>query len=165
MESYHPALLHLLYTMHPTSPLTKTELHEFASYLILDLACRQADLAGAQRVRVRFRVGAGGSTLGDTNGLGSGKVGKVLFALVHDDYELWRRVRRSVDAHQGALMDWAEEGVRMHALKCLGRAYLNVDLAFLERVTDEKWATLVGTHKVGWELQDAKVIIRKPKAR
>jgi hypothetical protein len=152
MESYHPALLHLLYTMHRTQPLSKIDLQEFAGYLVLDLACRQQDLAQAHQVRVYFAIT-------------DRKVTECLAALVRDDYDLWWRVRGVVDGHKKRLMEWAEPGVKVQALKCLGRAYLSVDLELVEKVTDETWPTLVADYKVGWELEGGKVVIRKPKAR
>ena len=42
MESYHPAILHLLKKMHTVQPLTNTELQEFVGYLVLDLAAGKA---------------------------------------------------------------------------------------------------------------------------
>ena len=70
MESYHPAILHLLKKMHPVLPLTATELQEFVGYLVLDLACRQNELAQAYSVRQHYR-------------LQDSKVDAVLRALAH----------------------------------------------------------------------------------
>ena len=54
MESYHPAILHLLRRMHTIQPLASTELQEFVGYLVLDLACRQNDLTQAYSVRHNY---------------------------------------------------------------------------------------------------------------
>lgn len=151
-ESYHPALLHLLRRMHTVLPLSATELQEFAGYMVLDLACRQHDLAQAYEVRRKYKIK-------------DAKVDGVLKALVHDDYWLFWRVKGSVDGHKAKLMEWAEQGVRSQALKCLGRAYLGIDLQSLEAFTNEKWAVLVKEYGVGWLLEGSKVVIRKPKAR
>ena len=74
------------------------------------------------------------------------------------------RVRRAVDGYQRSVMEWADGGVRVHALKCLGRAYLSADRAFVERVTERRWEELV-QEGVGWELSadGERVVIKKPK--
>jgi hypothetical protein len=71
MESYHPAILHLLKRMHTVLPLSKADLQEFVGYLVLDLACRQNDLAAAYVVRQEYR-------------LHDAKVDAILQALAHD---------------------------------------------------------------------------------
>jgi hypothetical protein len=150
-ESYHPALLYLLRTLHPKLPLPSTELHEFASYLVLDLACRQGDLAAAYQARREY-------------GVRDAKVDKVLGSLVHDDYWAFWRVKRAVDGHRARLMEWAEEGVRVQALKCLGRTYFTLEVEFVESVAGGRsWEELVKRDKVGWELQGGKVVIRRVK--
>ncbi|KFY96597.1 hypothetical protein V500_02388 [Pseudogymnoascus sp. VKM F-4518 (FW-2643)] len=152
MESYHPALLHLLQRMHTVRPLSRLDLQEFAGYLVLDLACRQQDLAQAHVVRIRYGVK-------DT------KILAVLDALAHDNYYVFWQVKRSVDGHKAKLMEYAEEAIRLHALKCLGRSYFTVSLRFLEQVTGSTWDALVKENRVGWELKGEEVIIRKPKTR
>lgn len=151
-ESYHPALLYLLHSIHPHTPLSPTELQDYAGYLILDLACRQYELGEAFRVRRLFR-------------LRDRKVNALLKALVHDDWVRFWRLRRAVDGYQRAIMEFGVERTRLHALKCLGRSYLSVEKRFVERSTDGKWEELVKSG-VGWELQeDGKVIIRRPKGK
>ncbi|KAH8592525.1 hypothetical protein B0O99DRAFT_653888 [Bisporella sp. PMI_857] len=152
MESYHPAILHLLRKMHTVYPLSSTELQEFVGYLVLDLACRQNDLTHAYLVRHTYR-------------LHDPKVDAVLHALAHDNYYLFWRVKRSVDGHKAKLMEFAENGVKTQTLKCLGRSYLNIDLSALEKYTNSSWTALTKDHGVGWEIEGAKVIIRKPKGR
>lgn len=151
-ESYHPAVLHLLRAIHPQHPLTSVELHEITAYLVLDTACRRADLAEARALRVRY-------------GLRDAKVDAVLAALVHDNYVVFRRVTRSVDRHWSRLMEYAEEEMRRHTLKCIGRTYLSVELGFLEGVTGCKWDELTTKEGVGWELEGQKVVIRKVRAK
>jgi hypothetical protein len=152
MESYHPAILHLLKRMHTVQPLSNTELQEFVGYLVLDLACRQNDLAEAYVVRQNY-------------GLHDAKVDAVLQALVHDNYFVFWRIRRSVDGHKAKLMEFAEDGMKKQALKCLGRSYLSIDLPSLEQYTNSSWSSLTKAHGVGWQLEGTKVIIRKPKTR
>ena len=151
-ESYHPALLYLLRHMHTTRPLTKIDLQEFAGYLVLDLACRQRDLAQAYAVRLHYA-------------LRDSKVDAILSALAHDNYHRFWRVKRSVDGHKAKLMELAEGSVRIQALKCLGRTYFNVDVGFLADVTNASWSQLVSEHRVGWELDGENVVIRKPKSK
>ncbi|RDL42168.1 Uncharacterized protein BP5553_02147 [Venustampulla echinocandica] len=152
MESYHPAILHLLKRMHAVQPLTKTELHEFVGYLVLDLACRQNDLAGAYAVKHKW-------------GLKDSKVDVVLHALTHDNYFLFWQAKRNVDGHKAKLMEFAEDGMRRQTLKCLGRSYLSIDLPSLEAIANSPWPSLTKDCGVGWQLDGATVIIRKPKTR
>ena len=152
MESYHPAILHLLKKMHAVQPLTGTELQEFVGYLVLDLACRQNDLTEAYRVR-------------NVYGLHDPKVNAVLSSLAHDNYFLFWRVKRSVDGHKAKLMEFAEDEIKKQTLKCLGRSYLSIDLPALEQYTNTSWSSLRKELDVGWKLEGTKVIIRKPKVR
>lgn len=152
MESYHPAILHLLRKMHPIQALTNTELQEFVGYLVLDLACRQNDLAQAFSIRYQYR-------------LHDAKVDAVLRSLAHDNYFLFWRVKRSVDGHKAKLMEFAEVEMRKLALKCLGRAYLSIEQLSLEQYTNASWLSLCKDYGVGWQLESNKVVIRKPKAR
>ena len=111
-EAYHPAILHLLRTIHGQQPLTSVELHEVAGYLVLDTACRRRQLAEAFALRRRY-------------GLRDAKVGAVLAALVHDNCVLFYRVKRAVDGHRARIMEWAEADMRLHALKCVGKTYMS----------------------------------------
>ena len=150
-ESYQPALLYLLYDIHPYTPLSSSQLSEFVGYRILDLACRQGELQDAFAVKSTFKYK-------------DRKVGVVLTALVHDDWVRFWRVRRAVDGYQRAIMEFAVERVRLHALKCLGRGYLSADKAFVEWSADAQWDVLVKSG-VGWQLNESGgIVIRKPKA-
>jgi len=151
-ESYHPALLHLLGRIHTILPLSPTELQEFAGYMILDLACRQHDLAQAYSIRNKYKVR-------DT------KIDGVLRAVTHDDYWLFWKVKGSADGYKAKLMEWAEDRVRRQALKCLGRTYFGMDLRSLEGLAGERWDILVEQYGVGWLLEGEKVVIRKPKTK
>jgi hypothetical protein len=151
-ESYVPALLHLLQAIHPKTPLSPTEFHEYIGYLVLDQACRQADFAGAYEARLRYKYT-------------DRRVELVLKALVADNWVLFWKMKRAVDGYQRRIMEFAEQGMRVHALKCLGKGYMSADRKFVERWTDRKWAELV-QDGVGWELTEMdKVIIKRPKAR
>lgn len=151
-ESYQPALQYLLYEIHPHSPLSPTELQEFVGYKILDLACRQHELQDAFAVKLAFKQH-------------DRRVNAALMALVHDDWVKFWRTKRAVDGYQRAIMEHSVDGVRLHALKCLGRGYLNADKSFVERTTDSGWDDLVSSG-VGWQLQESgNVVIRKPKSK
>jgi hypothetical protein len=151
-ESYQPTLLHLVHSIHAQTPLSPLELRDYVGYMILDLACRQNELVQAFALKVKFAHQ-------------DRRVAAILKALVHDDWPRFWRIRRAVDGYQRALMGFAEERMRLHVLKCLGRSYLNADRVFVERSTDAKWEELTKSG-VGWQLQDnGVVVIRKPKAK
>ncbi|TAQ87454.1 hypothetical protein B7494_g4233 [Chlorociboria aeruginascens] len=150
MESYHPAILYLLKDIHPVHPLSRIELQEFVGYLVLDLACRQHDLAEAYSVKHFYS-------------LRDPKVDAVLRAVAHDNYFLFWRVKRSVDGHKAKLIEYAEEEMTKLTLKCLGRSYLTIDLPSVEQFTNTSWESLTSDYSVGWQLEGTKVIIRKPK--
>ncbi len=158
MATYHPALLYLLHYIHPASTLPSSSLHEFTGYRILDLACRQSDLNGAYAMRAKYKYR-------------DRKVDAILSALTHDNYVLFWRMRRLVDGYQLRIVDCAAEAVRLQALKCLGRAYLRVERALVERAAERKWVELVKRNGVGWVLEGVEeggremVVIRRPKVK
>jgi hypothetical protein len=182
-ETYYPALLYLLHTLHPmgttsttatttntptpqaspsASPLTPVELHEAQSYLILDTACRRGNLAEAYALRRRFLFA-------------DAKVDAALRALAHDNWVAWRRVARAVDGHRARIMEFAEPELRTHTLKAIGRSYLSADMCFVEKATGLAWEELKTRFAVGWEVErppegagreeGAVVIIRRMKGR
>ncbi|SMR45806.1 unnamed protein product [Zymoseptoria tritici ST99CH_1E4] len=151
-ESYQPALQYLLRSIHPITPLSLPEVQEFSAYLILDLACRQGDLQDAFVARAKWRNR-------------DRKVAAVLNALVQDDWVRFWRVKRAVDGYRRAILEFAAEGMRVHALKCLGRSYMAVEKGFVERSGDASWEELV-KGGVGWELGEGdRVVIRRPKPK
>ena len=152
MESYHPALLHLLRRIHPSSPLSVSEEHEFVGYYILDLACRQSDLAMAYKVRNMYKYK-------------DAKVKIVLEALAHDNWYIFWNIQRSVDGYQKRLMEWVEDDMRRHALKCLGKSYLSAERMYIEQVAGRSWEQLQMKDNVGWELNGDAVTIRRIKTR
>lgn len=152
-ESYQPALLYILQEIHPHTPLSQPEFQEFAGYRILDLACRQGELLEALSTKSDYKHQ-------------NRKVTAVLKALVQDDWVKFWRVRRAVDGYQRAIMEFAVDRMRLHALKCLGKSYMSADKAFVERSGDARWEDLV-KGGVGWQLQEStgSVLIRKPKPK
>lgn len=151
-DSYHPAILHLLRSIYPRHPLTSVELQEIVGYLVLDTACRRSQLAEALALRRHYR-------------LKDSKINAILDSLIHRNYVKFQRVKRSVDRHKARLMEWAEQDMRLHSLKCIGRTYFSVDLEFLERTTSSRWMGLMRDDGVGWELSDGRVTIRRVKGR
>ncbi|KAI1179318.1 hypothetical protein F4777DRAFT_469214 [Nemania sp. FL0916] len=151
-ESYHPAILHLLRRIHPLHSMTTLELNEVTSYLVLDAACRRNNLSEAFALRHRYR-------------LADAKVDAVLDALTHDNYVQFKRLKQRVDGHRAKLLEYAEDTMRKHLLKCFGRTYLSVDLSYLETCAGCSWPRLTSEDGVGWELDGSKVVIRKVKGR
>jgi len=151
-ESYIPALNMLLTVLHRQTPLTPSDLKEYVGLMILDQACRQGDIAGAHETRLRY-------------GYKDRRVELVLKALVADNWVVFWKMKKAVDGYQRSVMEFAERGMRLHALKCLGHGYFSADRKFVERCADRPWAQLVDDG-VGWELTESdKIIIRKPKVK
>lgn len=148
MESYHPALLHLLHTIHPVVPLAESEYHEFLGYYILDLACRQNDLAAAYHVKCCYIYK-------------DARIEAILRALVHGNWYIFWILEGRVEAHQRRLMQWAEEGMRVHTLNCLGKSYLSVDKIYLENAARHPWEELREKHDLKWQLNEDIITIRK----
>lgn len=151
-ESYHAAMQHLLTRIHPAHNMTTVETHEVVSYLILDTACRRANLAEAYAVRSKYKFR-------------DSKVDAALDALAHDNYIEFNRLRGHVDGHRARLLEYAEGGMRKHSLKCFGKTYLSVDLGYLEKCTGSKWASLAANDGVGWDLEGDKVVIKRVRAK
>lgn len=151
-ESYHAAILHLLRNIHPEHHLAPIEFQEVVAYLVLDTACRRRELSEAYALRKKYN-------------LQDRKVNDALSSLAHDNFILFHRVRVAVDGHRARIMEWAEPDLRLHTLKCFGRAYLGVDLNYLETATSSVWDDLKQKDGVGWERDGDKVVIRKMKAR
>ena len=154
IESYHPALLHLLYTLHALHPLPPLDVQEFAGYHMLHLAARLEEYGAALAVKAEFRVA-------DRRAL------QALGAVIHGNYWSYRAARNRVDQYVGRLMDFAEDRMRRLMLKCVGAAYMTIDLPYLEVVSGMSWRKLKEVHKVGWELNGATktVTVKRPKMR
>ncbi|TGZ81437.1 hypothetical protein EX30DRAFT_331006 [Ascodesmis nigricans] len=154
IESYHSALLHLLYEFHALNPLNPADLQEFASYLMLHHAARMEDYTAAYAVRNEFAVG-------------ERRILQVVSALVHGNWWSWRVARNKVDQYVGRLMDFAEERMRALMLKSIGATYFKVERKWLEIVAGMDWEKLRAQFEVGWELDAATgmVTVRRPKMR
>ncbi|KAL3461322.1 hypothetical protein BJX64DRAFT_277968 [Aspergillus heterothallicus] len=159
--SYFPSLRYLLDNLHaPSNPLPESELKEHLSYLILDYACRQENLLAAFELRAHARR---------QYNFQSREVDQVLQSLAHDNWIMFWRVRKEVDSLTRAVMNWAEDRMRRHALKAVGRAYLGVDVAWVvEGCTGDQtwtWERLVEMEQLGWQKEGDRIIIRKPRSR
>jgi hypothetical protein len=158
--SYYPPLLHLLFVLHtPQDPLPMTELNEMTVYLILDLACRQGEMASAYSLRSNSKL---------KWGLQSRTVDSVLAAIATGNWVAFWRVRRRVDGYVRAVLLWQVEQLRKSTLKAFGRAYMGCDLKWiLASATGGEmgWDELVEREKVGWVRDGSKVTIRKPKVK
>lgn len=152
MESYHPALLHLLRNIHPITPLTASEHHEFLGFYILDLSCRQNDLAAAYKLRCRYNYK-------------NVRVGAVLKALVHGNWCAFWKIKPLMSGHQQRLLEYGEKWMRQRALDCLGKSYLTVDKGFLERSARRRWEELEENNYTNWQLEADVVTIRKIKRK
>lgn len=150
-EAYTPAIAHLVSHVHPITPLTQAELIEVSAYTILDLACRQRNLQGALSLRRtrglkprRDGVGAGSDV--------AHLIDEVLRAVIHDEWFRFWRAKRRADGHYRVIMEFAEENMRVHALKCLARSYFTAEKDFVEKAAGRAWKELVD-EGVGWELE------------
>lgn len=160
--SYYPSLKHILHRLHSHShPLPDSEYKELVSYLILDYACREEDLVSAFELRARAR---------QEHGFRSQTVDQVLDAVMHDNWIVFWQIYNNVDSYLRAVLNWAVDRIRRHALKAVGSAYFNVHVSWILGgcTGDEEswtWEKLVETENLGWEKEGDKVIIRRPKTR
>lgn len=160
--SYFPSLCRLLEELHsPSHPLQEFDLQEFTSYLILDYACRQKCMVTAYEVRARARK---------EYNFKSRTVDRVLTALMHDNWVVFWNIRKSVDSYVRAIMNHAVGGLRRHALKAVGSAYINVDLTWImENCTGDKdswtWEKLAEAERIGWQKEGDRIIIRRTRQR
>lgn len=158
--SYFPSLRYILEKLHsPSHPLPEAK--ELLTYMILDYACRQEDMAAAFELRAQARK---------KHAFQSQMVDKVLTALIQNNWVMFWQVHNSVDSHVRAVMNWAVDRVRRHALKAVGSAYLNVHISWiLNGCTgggqDWTWESLIEKEKLRWDREGDKVIIKRPRQR
>ena len=152
MESYHPALLYLLHQLYPIVPLSESLLHEFVIYHILDLACRQGDLAAAFEVRHAYS-------------LNDRRIEQILKSLVHSDWPRYWRLKESMDKHQRCLMDEADDRIRNHIFMVLGKGYLRAPKEYVENATNTAWDYLAEKDKRNWALEGQTIVIRSTRSK
>ncbi|EPS38773.1 hypothetical protein H072_7488 [Dactylellina haptotyla CBS 200.50] len=147
-ESYFPSIRHLLYVLHNHNPLSNPEINELAGYLMLHLACSTNSYHDAYEIKQRFK-------------LRDHRVETAVRALVTGDYWLFWSTKKLVDGYKSKIMDRAVKDVRKHALKCVGSAYLSVDVGFLEVCTEREWEVLREEFGIAWEEEAGKVVIKR----
>lgn len=157
--SYFPSLRHLLDRLHSAAhPLSASELTEFYSYLILDYACRQNEMATAYELLVHARR---------HHRFENVAVEQILAALTHDNWVAFWRTHKSVDGYMRAVINWATDHVTRQALKAIGRTYLSVNEKWLVGTCtgDEEdrwtWEEFAEKQQLGWQKNGDSVIIRK----
>ncbi|KAG0640827.1 hypothetical protein HOY80DRAFT_775633 [Tuber brumale] len=150
-DSYHPAIRHLLYDIHPYVPLSANEKQEFAGYLVLHLASKMEAYNEAFMIKREFRVT-------------DYRILQAVDAMIQGNYWSFRATRRKVDLYKARLLEDAEQRMRDHTLKCLGKSYFTVDVNYLESVTGAKWDELKKEFGVGWDMNSAGIVtVRKQK--
>ncbi|PUU78728.1 hypothetical protein B9Z19DRAFT_1083468 [Tuber borchii] len=150
-DSYHPAIQHLLYNIHPYVPLSASERQEFAGYLVLHLASKMEAYSEAFVIKREFQVT-------------DYRILQAVSAMIQGNYWSFRATRRKVDLYKARLLEDAERRMRDHTLKCLGKSYFTLDANYLESVTGTKWDGLKKEFGVGWDMDSAGIItVRKQK--
>ncbi|KAI9830396.1 MAG: hypothetical protein M1826_004819 [Phylliscum demangeonii] len=147
MPSCHPALLHLLRRLHARTRPSAADRHAFVGYLILDMACRQADYGAAFRARRAYRYQ-------------DARMDGLLQAMVHGDYHTFWRMEATADPYQAKLMEYAGDRMRRWAIACLGRAYFTVDAAFVAREFKMQAHDVIQAYNLPWQHDGHTVIIR-----
>ncbi|KAI4150129.1 MAG: hypothetical protein LQ341_001168 [Variospora aurantia] len=151
-ESYHPAILHLFRRLQLASPLNDVEKKEFLGYWLLDLACRQQNLASAFRVRNFYRYR-------------TEKVDMILSALIHGNWVIFGLAKRSADVYETSLMQCADDRMANHTMQCMGKSYLSLPKEYVERCTGLRWGELKEQKKLSWTLDGGTIVIRQMKKR
>ncbi len=129
------------------------------TYLILDKAIRQEDLAQACALRYRSRL---------RFGFKSRIVDGILQSIVMGNWVAFWRIRQKVDGYLRAILHWRLESLRKTTLKTIGRAYLYCDTKWIVQSStggEMSWDELARVEDVGWMREGEKVMIRKPKAK
>ena len=156
MESYHPALLHLLrniFPAHDSAIHIGIESQVFLGFYILDLACRQDDMGRATHVAHSY-------------GYRDERVKFLLKAIVRGDWCMYWRQQEGLDKYQKRLCQWRDERMTLHALDCLGASYLHVQKEYVEKMTRQQWTLeklkdLMPT----WEQEGDMIIMKRIKKK
>ena len=152
VESYHPALLHLLRRIHPKNSLSQKVFQEMLGYQILDLACRQQDLNEAYRISLAYRVY-------------DPSMRNILESLACGNWVAFWKIKSVADRYQQRLMDQASDRMRKHVVGCLGKSYLSVERCYIEKAAQSPWESLVQEHTIRWRLEGENVIVRQIKRK
>ena len=152
VESYHPALLHLLCHVRKVVPLSEDEEMEFVGFYLLDVACRQLDFAAAFRIQ-------------NQHGFRDGKIGTVLTALVHGNWILFAKAKAEANAYQRRLIGWADGEMASCLVQYLGKSYLSIPKRYVEQSTDMDWQELKKLRNLPWVLDGETITIRQMKRK
>ena len=151
-EAYQPALLHLLHRLHPKHPLSEPDLAEFASYRVLDLACRLSELGQAYVVRHEWQ-------------LKDAVVDRLLAALVRGDCRAFWNCRNDATSLQTCLIALAEPRVSQDAAQCLAKAYFTADRGYVESCIGMTPEEFLQMQSVGWSVDGEKITLRQHRGK
>jgi len=151
-QSYVPSLRYLLYNIHSVRPLSNPEINEFASYLMLHLACSTQAYHDAYEIKTRFRVH-------------DFRAEAVVKSLVTGNYWLFWSTKKLVDGYKARIMEKAEKRIRTDILKVVGKSYMQVDVDFLQNITAREWPILREEFGIGWEEEAKMIYIRRAKTK
>lgn len=153
MESYHPALLHLLRQIHCNTPLPESVLHEMLGYHVLDLACRMPDTKNeAYRVR-------------SASGFDNPRIDRVLKAIANGNWIAFWEARKSMSVYEQCLLEDASKKMRMYIIQCLSKTYLTIPKEYAEHAIQKSWTALKTENAVNWALEGDTIIIKERKRK
>lgn len=152
MESYHPALLHLLRRIHRKTPLPGPVFHEMLGYHILDLACRTEDLNEAYRVRLEYSFD-------------DARIGRVLRAVAHGHWVAFWKARKPMTVYEQRLSEPASDNMRNHVIQCLSKTYHTIPREYAEHAIQKSWTALTSESSMDWKSEGNDVIIKRVKRK
>ncbi|KAL9127827.1 MAG: hypothetical protein Q9217_003367 [Psora testacea] len=152
IESYHPALLHLLNIIHPRTRLSEITLHEMLGYHILDRACRQQNLNAAYRVRYIY-------------GIRDSKIDDLIRSIVHGSWFAFWKTDGLMDRYQRCLSQAAHDKMRHHTLGCLAKSYLSIERKSIEEATHKAWDELKREYCIQWQAEGELVTIKQARRK
>ena len=182
-EAYHPALLYLLRTPGLAKLLGIVEYLEIVRYAVLDLAGRQDALREAWELAWRTGIFKYQRNFHETqrsrNELLSKSLEKrnetvrrVLHAATRNDVMLFHIHKQELSENEGQLVGPLQRRLDLHTVRCLSKAYFEASIYFVEHVINLRWYNEVEKDCRGlreatksWQIEDTRLIFRKPHAR
>ena len=146
MESYHPALLHLLHRLH-CKTLPDPILHEMLGYHILDLACRMQNMSSTYSFRLEY-------------GFHDSRIDRMLKAIAHGNWVAFWRSQDAMTVYEQRLLEHASDDMRLHVIQCLSKTYLTIPRKYVEYATQKPWTVLTRKYSTNWTLEGANIIIK-----
>ncbi|ODQ68060.1 hypothetical protein NADFUDRAFT_48718 [Nadsonia fulvescens var. elongata DSM 6958] len=153
-QSYVPCIKHLIYNVHPTVPLSSSELAEVCGIYALHLAHFNNEILDAYSILETYIPY-------------ETRVWEIIRAWHTKDYVTWRRLYE-MEREPGRLkmIEIGEKKIAIEALKRIGVSYFTIQVKDLENIVGYKWDTIVKTFKCGWRLDsNGKVTLRERKAK